>query len=75
MRLENSLRKLSMKNFGKGYEDKDLPFMVYREYSFEMDDYVVGLSSPPATEIYKYIWQGKYKETIDWQLIVTSNPI
>lgn len=56
-------------NFGKGYEDKPLPFKVYREYSHPADDYVRKLSDPPADELYKYVWQGAYKELIKWKPI------
>lgn len=54
-------------NFGIGYEDIPLPFEVYREYSFETDSYVLGLSKPPATKVQKYIWTGKYNEEIKWE--------
>lgn len=56
-------------NFGIGYEDVQLPLEVFREYSNEVDDYVLSLSNPKATEVYKYIWKGTYNEEIKWEKI------
>ena len=54
-------------NFGKG--NWKPPLVVEREYSFEADNYVMGLSNPQACKIEKAIWNGEKLEAITWHVL------
>lgn len=56
-------------NFGKGYDDIEFPFYVYREYACDTDDYILKLADPLPTRIEKYVWYGKFNEEIKWEVI------
>ena len=56
-------------NFGKGYENRD-ELVVYRDYSSEVDSYVVNeLSSPKAALVEKKVVDLMSDEESDWKVI------
>ena len=57
-----------MANFGVG--DYKVPMTVSREFSYENDKYILGLSKPQASMILKAMWNGEPFDEIKWEIIL-----